>query len=57
MNTKRIPVYGFLLGSGKRLIAVVNTDLQAEDIYRKWKACNNTQRLQWVRGMQKAGVA
>lgn len=51
-NNCKIHVFGFVFGSGKRLIATVETDIQAENIYRRWKSLNTAQRLEWVRGMQ-----
>ena len=39
-------------GSGKRLIATVETDIQAENIYRRWKGLNASQKIEWIRSMQ-----
>ncbi len=58
-KNRKISVYGFVFGSGKRLIATVETDLESERVARQFKALTNAQKFEWVRNMAKAqgGVA
>ena len=51
-NNRKINVFGLVCGSGKRLIATVETDIQAENIYRRWKGLNASQKIEWIRSMQ-----
>lgn len=52
MKNNKFPIYGMIMGSGKRLIGFASTDIEEINIYRRWKALNTAQRLEWVRGMQ-----
>jgi len=48
-----IRVYGFLIGNLPRLIAVVDSDIKAEAIARKWKGLAFSEKQKWVRNPNK----